>query len=105
MLKDREERFLKAKKIYEMVDKFDNLNPRERNILFNNINLFISIGSKEYYQNITLATLFKSLRRVLFNGLLFVVFLIVLPIDGRVKNRLKKDFHWHLSMLLKALAR
>ena len=66
-----------------MVDGFTHLSPRERNILFNKINLFVSIGSREYYQNITLANGLKSIRELLFNGFLFLVFMIALPWDGR----------------------
>ena len=101
--KNKAKKEQEIEEIWSYINTRTSLNPRDRNIYFNRINFFLSLGKKRYITNVTMGNITKTLRRsVLSMVFMFIFFFVVKSrkhtISRRLMQRITKAFSLAFEM-------
>ena len=81
--------------VWLLVHRIKGLNPREKNILFNKINLFMVLGTKKYVSNIMVGTMFQMLRKLILAMFHWIIFFFVVKVEHK---KLCKRTHTRMKL-------
>ena len=102
--KQKEQKRDEIEKIWNFINTKTKLSPRERNIEFNKINFFVTLGKKHYVENITMGNIFNQLIQFALAFVYTVIYFFAIrseknkSIWKRIKNRFLDAFKYAFNI-------